>query len=148
MVDTRLGGTAQPHIPEDHLPPVTHHCLSLCLLCGCQVALLAVSVLDEGLDSHSWPVLFEILVIRVHLSVSSALHHVSHHVWSGSNDHLGHQNRDVVLEWLLLVGWSVHLVKIDRDVYVERLDNVVVINTIGLLVFLETTIILNLIALS
>ena len=139
VVDAMPARTTQPHVPQDHPPPVTNHRLSLRILCGCQVPTLAFSVLYEGLDAHSWPILLDILVVRIHLCIGSSLHHVTNEVRSGREDQFRDENDNLVFEGLFLVGRSIAVVEIDSDVDVEGLDDVVVVDAVVVLVVMKPT---------
>ena len=115
-------------IPNDHLPPAPDNCLSLCFLRCSQLSSLTLAVLDKGLDSHGWSVFFEVFVVRVHLSELWKLHHVSNHIRWCIQYQFWYKNNDLVLERFFLVGWSVAIVHVDRNVDVKGLNDVLVVD--------------------
>ena len=127
MVNASFGRTTQSYVPQDHLPPVSNYCLPLCVLCSCQVPALAFSVLNEGLDTHCWTILFNIFVVRIHFRIGGQLHHVSNQVWIGIQDQFRDEDDYLIFEGLFLVCGSIVVIQVDSNINVEWLDNVRVI---------------------
>ena len=130
MINSSFRRTTQPHVPQDHLPPISNYCLPLCILCGSKVSTLAFSVLYECLDTHRWTILLDILVVRVHFRIGGQLHHVSEQVWIRVQDQFRDEHNHLVFERLFLVCGSVAIIQVDSNVDIERLDNVSMVNVL------------------
>ena len=55
MDHSSLSSASQSHIPQNHFPPVSDYSLAFALLCRGESPTLALSVLNEGLNSHLRP---------------------------------------------------------------------------------------------
>ena len=129
MVDLLLCSSAQAYVPKNEAPPVTADSFAFAFLSLSKDASLALSVLDESLETHRWTILLQVLIVAEHLLERDELHHITAQIWRRRQYQLADQRCELVLkQLLLLVRRVVVVVQVYGHIDVKWLQKVVVID--------------------